>query len=202
MRRSILASVAMLAASPASAHEIGLVIDLLPGHPIYHEREQEAGVVMAISITPSPHNAADLMALCEELRVAAGLEHKTSAGLALEVVFVVPYKGMAIEGYYFPTHDELGSETLVPGNGLAREVLDDIVGDVGIPAVVLDETNVEQEISCQINEPVWLMRWEDVSPVNGEEPDTVIERAHHRFVTIHQSVVDHSLKTSLSADLR
>jgi hypothetical protein len=187
-----------MAAIPASAQETGLVIDLLPGHPVYHEREQEAGVVMAISITPSPYNAADLMALCEELRVAAGLKHVTSAGLALEVVFVVPYKGMAIEGYYFPTHDELGRGTLVPGNGLAREVIDDILGHVGVPAGVIDETNVEQEISCQINEPAWLVRWEDVRPVDGEPPDTVIEHARRRFMRVYRNVIDYNTAIPLS----
>lgn len=177
------------------------MITLLSGHPVYHRQEQEAGIVMAISITPGEHNLADLTSLCEELRVAAGLQQMTSDGLALEALFVVPYKGMVIEGYYFPMNDELGSGTLISGNGLATEVLDDIVGRAGIPAGILDETDVEQEISCEIKEPAWHVRWEDVRPVDGEKPDVVIERAQRRFMTMHRSIVDHSVKTSLSATL-
>lgn len=179
-----------------------LVIDHLPGHTVYNEREQEAGVITAISITPGEHNVADLMSLCEDLRFAAGLEHMTSDGLVLEVLFVVPYKAMTIEGYYFSMNDELGNGTLISGNSIATEALDGIVGQAGIPAGILDETDVEQEISCELNEPAWHVRWEDVRPVNGEKPDTVIEHAHRRFMAIYQSVVDHSRAIPVSAILR
>ena len=126
----------------------------------------------------------------------------TSDGLALEVLFVVPYKGMTIEGYYFPMNDELGSGTLISGNSLATEALDGIVGQAGIPAGILDETDVQQEISCELNEPAWHVRWEDVRPVDGEKPDTVIEHAHRRFMTVYQSVLDHSRAIPVSAILR
>lgn len=177
------------------------VIGLLPGHTVYHEHEQEAGVITAISITPGQHDAGDLTSPCEDLRLAAGLEHSANGGGALEVLFVVPYKGMAIEGYYFPAHDGLGSEVLVPGNGLAREVLDDIVSRAGVPAGVLDEIGVEQQVSCALNEPAWHVRWEDIRSVDGEKPDIVIERAHQRFMTIYQSVLDHSRVAPVSVAL-
>ena len=201
MRICALACATAIAAIPASAQELGLVIDLLPGHPIYHESEGEAGVVMAISITPDQGNAADLKELCEELRVVAGLGRENGEDLPLEVIFVVPYKGMAIEGYYLPADGAFGSEALVRGNSIARETLDGIVARAGIPSRVLDETDVEHEISCEINEPAWLIRWEDVRLVDGDEPDTVIERAHRRFMTIHRSVVEHTVGAPRSADL-
>ncbi|MGH1483719.1 MAG: hypothetical protein ACRBM6_34370 [Geminicoccales bacterium] len=188
---------------PKPVEEDGtLIIDLLPGHTVYHEREQEAGVITAISITPGVHNIADLMSLCEDLRVAAGLEHMTSDGLALEALFVVPYKGMMIEGYYFPINDNLGSGTLISGNSLATDALNGIVGQAGIPAGILDETDVEQEISCELNEPAWHVRWEDVRLVDGEKPDTVIEHAYRRFMTVYQSILDHSRVIPVSAILR
>lgn len=202
MRIRTLACAAAVAAAPVSADDLGLIIDLLPGHPIYHERQQEAGVVMALSIAPGQSDAAGLKGLCEELRVAAGLERVKGDDLLLEVVFVVPYKGMAIEGYYWPADGTSGSEELVRGNSIARKTLDSIVGRAGIPSHVLDEPEVEQEISCEIDEPAWLLRWEDVRFVDGEEPDTVIARAHSRFVAIHESVVEHAMGTRQSADLQ
>jgi hypothetical protein len=56
---------------------------------------------------------------------------------------------------------------------------------------VLDESDVEHEVSCELGEPAWLLRWEDVRHIGGEEPDAVIDRAYRRFATIHRSVVDH-----------
>lgn len=200
MRIRTLACAAAVAAAPASADDLGLVIDLLPGHPIYHERQQEAGVVMALSIVPGQSNAAGLKELCEELRAAAGLGRVKGDNLLLDVVFIVPYKGMAIEGYYWPADGTLGSEELVRGSSVARETLDSIVGRAGIPSRVLDEPDVEQEISCEINEPAWLLRWEDVRYVDGEAPDGVIARAHSRFVAIHESVLAHAMGTPQPAD--
>lgn len=202
MRVSGLTCVAALAVVSAPAQGSGFVVDLLPGHPVYHESAQEAGVVMAIPITPGQSNAVDLEALCEELRVTAGLARKNDENLPLEVIFVVPYKGMAIEGYYLPAEGTLGVEALVRGNDIARVTLDSIVGRAGIPAHVLDETEVEHEISCELREPAWLIRWEDIRPVDGEGPDRVIESAYRRFMTIHRSVVEHAMGTSPSADLQ
>ena len=195
MRVCALACAGAIAAVPASAQDLGLVVDLLPGHPVYHEHEGEAGVVMAISITPGKVGAADLKEICEELRVAAGLGREKGVNLPLEVIFIVPYKNMAIEGYYLPADGTLGGETLVRGRGIARETLDGIVSRAGVPSGVLDETDVEHEISCEMSEAAWLIRWEDVRLLHDEEPDTVIERAYSRFTTIHRSVVEHTTGT-------
>jgi hypothetical protein len=191
MRACALTFAAALVAVPASASDLGLVVDLLPGHAIYDEREQEAGVVAAIAIAPAKGAAADLKGLCEELRAAAGLRREHGAGLPLEVIFVVPYKGMAIEGYYLPIDGTSGTEALVPGTGIARDVLDGIVGRAGIPSRVLDERDVEHEVSCELDKPAWLLRWEDVRLLGTEEPDVVIDRAYRRFAAVHRSVVDH-----------
>jgi hypothetical protein len=182
---------AMVAAVPVSAQEMAPGIELLPGHPIYHEREHEAGVAMALAITPGKGHAPDLVELCEELRVTAELGHEHDDGLHLETIFVVPYKGMAVEGYYWPNDGSLENSVLVPGSKVARGALDGIVARAGIPSRVLDETNVEHEISCSLDEPLWYVAWYDVRPIGDEQPDAVIERAHRRFLAIHQGVVEH-----------
>ena len=188
MRICALACAALFSAIPASAQEVG-GIELIPGHPVYHESEKEAGVAMALSITPDGDHTISLTELCEELRVASGLG-KENGQLRLETVFVVPYKGMAVEGHYLPADSASESSMLVRGNGVPREMLDGIVARVGIPPRVLDETNVEHEISCATGAPRWYIGWSDVRPVGDEEPDAVIERAHRRFLAVHQSVVE------------
>jgi hypothetical protein len=199
MRICALTFAATMAAVPVSAQERGLVVDLLPGHAIHHESEQEAGVVMAISITPDQGKATDLQGLCEELRIAAGLDRRQGQALPLEVIFVVPYKGMAIEGYYLPTDATAGGEALVRGKDVPRETLDGIVARAGIPSGVLDEADVEHEVSCKLGEPAWHLRWEDVRLVDGENPETVIEGAYRRFMTVHQSVVEHATGIPVAA---
>jgi hypothetical protein len=198
MRTCALACAAIAAAAPASAEDLGLIVDLLPGHPVYHESAREAGVVTAIAITPGQGAVTDLQAVCEELRVAAGLRREHGEGLPLEVIFVVPYKGMAIEGYYLPADDAPGREVLVPGTAIARARLDGIVRRAGIPAGVLDEGDVEHEVSCELDEPAWLLRWEDVRPVGTEEPDAVIDRAYRRFAAIHRGVVEQATGVRLA----
>jgi hypothetical protein len=200
MRLCIIACSAAIAAVPASAGESARVIDLLPGDPVYHESEGEAGVVMAGSITPGQEHAADLQELCEELRVAAGLQRARGDDLPLKVIFVVPYKGMAVEGYYLPVQGTSGHELLVRGNGVAPPTLGGILARAGIPPSILGETGVEHEISCEINAPAWLIRWEDVRLIDDEAPDAVIERAHRRFMAIHQSVVEHGVGLRISTD--
>jgi hypothetical protein len=182
---------AMVAAVPASAQEMALGIELLPGHPVYHEREHEAGVAMALAITPGKGHAPDLVKLCEELRVTAELGEVHDDGLHLETIFVVPYKGMVVEGYYWPNDGSLEDAVLVPGSAVARTALDGILARAGIPFRVLDEANVEHEISCSLAEPLWYVAWYDVRPVGVEEPDAVIERAHRRFLAVHESVIEH-----------
>jgi hypothetical protein len=194
MRICIFMCAVLLAAVPASAQEVALGIDLIPGHPVYHELEKEAGVAMALTIIPGQDHAANLTELCEELRVAAGLANENGDGLRLQTLFVVPYKKMAVEGYYLPNDGTFEQDALVPGNGIARTTLDRIVARAGIPPGVLDETNVEHEISCRPDQPLWHIAWYDVRRIGNEEPEAVIERAHHRFLAIHQSVVEHVIR--------
>lgn len=191
---------AAITAMAAPAQAARLAVDLLPGHPIYHESAQEAGVVMAVSITPGDSQVADLKGLCEELRVTAGLA-RDNDNVPLEVIFVVPYKGMAIEGYYLRADAASGSETLVRGNDIDRAKLDGIVARAGIPARILDETKVEHEISCELNKPTWLLRWEDIRPVEGERPDAVIESARQRFMAIHRSIIEHTTGSARAASV-
>lgn len=193
MRICMLTCAALVAAVPASAQEAALGIELIPGHLVYHERENEAGVAMALSITQG-QDATSLMEICDELRVAAGLGNENGDELRLETIFVVPYKGMAVEGYYWPKDGMSDRSALVPGNGLARATLDGIVGRAGIPPGVLDETEVEHEISCNPDEPFWYVAWYDVRLIGDEEPEAVIERAHQRFLAIHQSVIEHNTR--------
>ena len=119
---------------------------------------------------------------------------RTEIELRLETIFVVPYKGMAVEGYYWP-------KMAVPTQGCwfravaYREgTLDAIVARAGIPPRILDEANVEHEISCEIREPLWHVGWQDLRLIGDEDPDTVIERAYQRFMAIHQAVVAHNIK--------
>jgi hypothetical protein len=192
MRIRTLTCAVVLTALPASAQEAALGIDLIPGHPIYHENEKEAGVAMALSITPNPERTTSLAKLCEELRVATGLGNENGDELRLETIFVVPYKGMAVEGYYLPSDGAFGSNALLRGKDVARSTLDGIVSRAGIPPRVLDETKVEHEISCSPHEPVWSIAWSDVRQIGDEEPEAVIERARDRFLAVHQSVVQHN----------
>jgi hypothetical protein len=70
------------------------------------------------------------------------------------------------------------------------------VAGAGIPTRLLDETDVEHEISCEISEPAWLLRWEDIRPVGSEGPEQVIASAQQRFAAVHQSIVDLAMETS------
>ena len=191
MRACALSCAVAMVAVPASATNLGLVVDLLPGHAIYDEGARQAGVVTAIAITQDQGTATDLKGLCEELRVAAGLRPEHGQ-LPLEVIFIVPHKAMAIEGYYLPADGAPESEALVAGGGVARETLDRIVGRAGIPSGLLDEKEVEHEVSCELDEPAWHVRWQDVRLLDGQEPDAVIDQAYLRFAAIHQSVLDHA----------
>ena len=192
MRVCALACAAVIVAVPASAQEASPGIELLPGHPIYHESEHEAGVAMALLIAPDDERTTDLRELCEELGLAAGL----GSGHAdrLETVFVAPYKGMAIEGYYLPKDGTFEQDARVAGSGVTREALNSIVAHAGIPPLVLEQTNVKHEISCATGEPFWHVGWYDVRLIGDEDPSTVIDRAYHRFLAIYQSVVEHNAR--------
>ena len=191
MRIYALACAAVIVAVPASAQEASPGIELLPGHPIYHESEQEAGVA-AFIVTADHERALELRELCEELGLAAGLESANAD--RLETVFVVPYKGMAIEGYYLPKDGTFEQDARVAGSGVTRETLNSIVARAGIPPRVLDQTNVKYEISCKTGEPLWHVGWYDVRSIGDEEPVTVIDRAYRRFLAIYQSVVEHNAR--------
>jgi hypothetical protein len=191
MKACALSCVMMLTAVAAVAKEPLLAVDLLPGHPIHREAAAEAGAVMGIAIGQGG-SLARLESLCDELRVAAGLSPEIE-DLPLEVVFIVPYKDMAIEGFYLPADGTADLEQLVPGSVVVeRAVLDSIVARAGMPPSLLDETGVEHEISCETKRPSWLLRWEDVRSLDGEAPEVVIERAYARFLAIHQGVVEHA----------
>jgi hypothetical protein len=193
---------AMIAAVPAASQELGRKIELFPGHPIHHEREKEAGVAMALSITPERDGETDLVELCEELRLAAGLGHERGDGLRLEAIFVVPYKAMAVEGYYLPSDGISERYALLRGKDVARATLDGIVARAGIPPRLLDEAKVEQEISCAPGEPSWTIAWTDLQPIGEEDPKAVIERAHQRFLAVHQSVLAYNPDQRLRAARR
>jgi hypothetical protein len=194
MRNRALTCAALFATIPASAQEAPLRIKLQWGHPLYHESAREAGVTMGLSITPQSDHATELVELCHELRLVAGLGSENGDRLFLETIFVVPYKEMAVEGYYWPENRTSDTGVLVPGSGVARGTLDAIVGGAGIPPRVLDETNVQHEISCEIREPLWHLSWQDLRPIGDEDPDSVIERAYQRFMAVHQAVVAHNIK--------
>jgi hypothetical protein len=69
------------------AHAIAEQIDVgNTGAGIHHEREGEAGVAMALSITPRENHATNLVELCDELRLAAGLGTQHDE-LRLETLF-------------------------------------------------------------------------------------------------------------------
>ena len=141
---------------------------------------------------PDDGSATNLTELCEELRAAAGLGTEKSNDLGLETIFVVPRKGMAVEGYYWPDDGTSGRSALVSGDDVPREKLDGIVARAGIPPRVLDERNVEHEVSCETDEPLWHVVWYDIRPIGDEKPEAVIERARSRFMAIHESVVEHA----------
>jgi hypothetical protein len=192
MRTHALSCAALLAALPALAEPAALEIDLLPGHPIYHEPEKRAGVAMALSVTSATGHPAHHIELCEELRVAAGLGPENNDELRLETIFVVPYKGMAVEGLYLPSDGTFGSNALVRGRKIARPALDRIVAQAGIPPGVLDERDVEHEVSCKPYESVWSIAWSDIREIGEEAPEVVIERARQRFLAVYQRVLEHN----------
>ena len=123
--------------------------------------------------------------------MTAALANENDA-LHIETIFVVPRKAMAVEGYYFPSDGTTDGSELVRSNAVAQAALDDILGRAGIPASVLDETDVDHEISCSLDEPYWYIAWYDVRPVGDAPPEAVIERARKRFMAVHEAVVEHT----------
>jgi hypothetical protein len=201
MRFCVFTCAAIVVAMPASAEHMGLAVDLLPGHAIYHEVEEEAGVTMAISVTPRPGAVVDLQPLCEELRVAAELDLEHAERQSLEVLFIVPRKDMAVEGYYLPAKGTTASSTLIRGSRVDRATLESIVKRAGLPSRLLDERDVEHEVSCDLHQPGWTLVWQDVRRMNGEEAAVVIDRAASRFKAVHQGIVDHNVVLAQSGHI-
>ena len=197
MKLRLFAYALVLAALPASAQDDVDGITLIHGHPIYHETSNEAGVTMGLSVAGDQPHTAPLAELCNELRAAAGLRRETRKGLKLRALFIVPYKAMIVEGYYLPQDDGLEIHALIPGVKVERPVLDGLMARAGLPPNVLDEVNVEQEVSCQIEEPLWSISWQDIRPVGNEAPETVIERARERFMSIYLSVLHRAKQAGL-----
>ncbi len=192
MRIAVIVVAALFATVSSSAQEAGLVVKLIPGHTIHHEAENEAGVAMLLTITPTEKRDAYLVHLCDELRTAVGLPVQTGEGLRLETLFVVPRKNLVVEGYYWPGDGNEERAALVPGNTVARTALDRIIARAGIPPAVLDQSDVEHEVSCSLDEPLWYIAWNDVRSVGGEHPEAVIAHAKNRFLAIHESVRRHA----------
>ena len=199
MKLRLFACAFVFAAMPAFANDDVDGITLIHGHPIYHETVKEAGVTMGLSVTGDQPHTAPLAELCDELRDAAGLRSEVRDDLKLRALFVVPYKGMVVEGYYLPEDKNLQDYALIQGVKVDRQVLDGIIARAGIPPRVLDETDVEQEISCQVHEPLWSISWQDVKPIGNEEPEPVIERARERFMSIYPTVVDRAKAPDLAS---
>ena len=186
--------VAVVALTPLAAQEGGRDVRLVPGHAVYHEGTKEAGIAVALTISGDENGSETLMELCQRLRSVAGLGNEHADGLRLQTLFVVPYKRMAVEGYFSTPDGSFERTALVRGDEVARATLDRIVARAGIPPSVLDEADVELEISCKTDEPLWTINWYDVRRIGEEEPDAVIERAHARFLAIHRSVVQNATR--------
>jgi hypothetical protein len=181
-----------LAALPAAADEAKLRIELLHGHTIYREQVREAGVATGLTLSVNEEQAAVLTEPCEHLRAAASLANELSDGSHLRVLFIVPRKGMAVEGYYFPADRDLKRAALKPGGVVARPTLDRIIAGAGIPSVLLDEDGVELEISCHVNDPLWVIAWLDVRRIGDRRPEAVVDAARLRFMTIHRQVAGYA----------
>lgn len=184
--RGFVAWIIALTPLQVASDEAMLRIDLLYGHPVYHAQTREAGIAMGLTI--SAHKLAEP---CERLRAAANLANEAANGSPLQVLFVLPHKSLLVEGYYF---GDLGRAVLVAGQPIPRSTLDRIMLRAGIPPALLDETNVELEISCWTNEPRWVVVWYDVRRIGDQELESVIESARQRFMTIYDTVVEHSAR--------
>jgi hypothetical protein len=114
------------------------------------------------------------------------------------VLFVVPYKQMAVEGLYLPADSHIGTNALIEGKRLGRSTLNDIISHAHIPPSVLDEMNVRHEISCQLDEPLWTIVWQDIRPIGDRKPTEIIERARLRFMEVYRNVNQTAEKPDLA----
>jgi len=189
MKGHILTCATLFLVAPAWAGEAHHKVTLLHGHPMYDEVTQKAGVSMGLSIAGSESSGSQLAKACRELKRLSGLRSETGDGLELVKLFIVPYKDMAVEGFYLPSDGSFGSNALLKGNPLDRSTIEGVVTRAGIPRLVLHETNVEQEISCDLEEPVWTIVWQDIRTIDDQGPDVTIEQARTRFLSIYRDVV-------------
>jgi hypothetical protein len=194
MRIRLLIWAVVLVALPVASDEISPRIDILYGHPVYRQHAREAGVAMGMTISVNEVQAALLTGPCERLRAAASLAREAGGGLPLQTLFVVPSKGMAIEGYYFPSDGNPGRAVLIPGRPVTRSALDRIMALAAIPPALLDEISVSVEISCRITEPLWVISWHDIRRIGDAQPEAVVEVARRRFKAIYRSVVEYGAK--------
>jgi len=199
MRIHLLMWAVALAALPAAADEVRPRIELLHGHTIYREQAREAGVATGLTLSVNEEQAAVLTEPCERLRAAAGLANELPDGSHLRILFIVPRKGMAVEGYYFPPDRDLKRAALKPGRVIARPTLNRIIAGVGILPVLLDENSVELEIACHVNEPLWVIAWLDVRRIGDRRPEAVIDTARLRFMTIHRKVAEYAAQNQVLA---
>ena len=188
MKRHIFAAATVLFATQASAGDAPYVVTLIHGHPIHHETAKEAGIAMGLSIKGGTTYASSLSDSCRELQRFAELPGMIGDDLKLDTLFIVPYKEMAVEGLYLPADGSFGSRALVSGKRLGRSTIESVIIDAAIPAFVLDEANVELEVSCQLHEPLWAIIWQDIRKIGGREPEAVIEQARLRFMAIYRIV--------------
>ena len=192
MRISALTCAAALMAVPASAQALGPAIELLPGHPVYHERAREAGVVMAISITQRPRRRHGPNELCEELRVAAGLERHRGAELPPRGDLRRAVQRDGDRRVLSADRRRARRRGARPGQGDRAEHARRDRGARGDSGRLLDEPAVEQELSCAARRAGLAASLGGHPAVGGAGPDPVIESAYRRFMTIHRSIVEHS----------
>ena len=185
MRACALSCAVAMVAVPASATNLGLVVDLLPGHAIYDEGARQAGVVRRSDHAGPGHGDRSEGAL---RRVACGCRAAARARPASsEVIFVVPHKAMAIEG---TSADGRRARERSAGcrrrrcEGNARPHLR---GRAGIPSGLWTKRRSSTRVACELDEPAWHVRWQDVRLLDGQEPDAVIDQAYSRFAAIHQA---------------
>ncbi len=195
MKGYILTCATALLVAPAWAGEAHHTVTLLHGHPMYDEVTQKAGVSMGLSIAGSESSASQLTKACRELQRLSELRSETGDGLELVTLFIIPYKNMAVEGFYMPSDGSFGSNALLKGKPLDGSAIEGLVALAGIPRFVLHETNVEQEISCDLEDSVWTIVWQDIRAIDDEEPEVTIEQARARFMSIYRNVVQYASQT-------
>lgn len=199
MRIHLLTWALALAAVSAAADEVKLRLEPLHGHIINREPVHEAGVATGLTLSVNEEQAAVLTDPCERLRAAARLANELPDGFHLRILFIVPRKEMAVEGYYFPADHDVKRAMLKAGHAIARPILNRILAGAAIPPALLDENSVELEISCHVNEPLWVIAWLDVQRISDRQPEAVIDTARLRFMTVYRKVAEYAAQNQALA---